>query len=132
VGCHVTRDTIAMRPTDLERLDAPYPAPPYTTRTQQATEAKSAIAEAAARLVQDGRLVLMDGGSTTVHAVLDEASLCHVGFVVEGRRVVIPTAFGRDGERLYLHGAPLSRMLTTLEVQRQPPRRHRQSGSGQR
>ena len=48
MGCHVTRDTIAMRPTDFERLDAPYPAPPYTTRTQQATEAKSAIAEAAA------------------------------------------------------------------------------------
>src|SRR5438045_3928436 len=30
------------------------PAPPYATRTRQATEAKSAIAEAAARLVQDG------------------------------------------------------------------------------
>jgi hypothetical protein len=48
MGRHVTRDTIAMRPTDFERLDAPYPAPPYTTRTQQATGAKSAIAEAAA------------------------------------------------------------------------------------
>lgn len=50
----------------------------------------------------------------TVHQILDEAFLCHVGFVSEGCPVVIPTAYGRDGERLYLHGAPLSRMLTTL------------------
>jgi len=27
---------------------------------------------------------------TTVHAVLDEAVLCHVGFVVDGRPVVLP------------------------------------------
>ena len=50
----------------------------------------------------------------TVHQILDEGFLCHVGFVSEGYPVVIPTAYGRDGERLYLHGAPLSRMLTTL------------------
>ena len=68
----------------------------------------------------------------TVHAVLDEASQCHVDFVVEGSPVVIPTAFGRGGERLYLRDAPLSRMLSTLAVQRKPPRRHRQNGSGQR
>jgi DeoR/GlpR family transcriptional regulator of sugar metabolism len=46
------------------------PAPPYAARIQQATEAKSAIAEAAARLVQDGQLVLMDGGSTTLQLAL--------------------------------------------------------------
>jgi len=63
----------------------------------------------------------------TVHAVLDEASQCHVDFVVEGPPVVI-----RGGERLYLRGAPLSRMLSTLAVQRQPSRRHRQNGSGKR
>lgn len=44
--------------------------PPYVVRTQQATEAKSAIAEAAARLVRDGQLVLMDGGSTTLQLAL--------------------------------------------------------------
>lgn len=49
-----------------------------------------------------------------VHAILDEGFICHVGFVHEGAPVVIPTAYGRDGERLYLHGSAASRMLRTL------------------
>jgi hypothetical protein len=69
---------------------------------------------------------------TPLHPVFDEASLCHVGFVVRGRRVVIPTAFGRAGQTLYLYGAPLSRMLAALEIQRQPARWHRQNGNRQR
>ena len=50
----------------------------------------------------------------TVHAILDEAVYCHVGFAVEGQPYVIPTAFGRDGETVYLHGSAASRMLKTL------------------
>jgi nitroimidazol reductase NimA-like FMN-containing flavoprotein (pyridoxamine 5'-phosphate oxidase superfamily) len=46
-----------------------------------------------------------------VHAILDEAFLCHIGFVDDGAPVVIPTAFGRDGEKLYFHGSAASRML---------------------
>lgn len=40
-----------------------------------------------------------------VHAVLDEATLCHVGFVVDGEPVVLPQLHARVGERLYLHGS---------------------------
>jgi uncharacterized protein len=50
----------------------------------------------------------------TIDAILDEALVCHVGFVHEGRPVVIPTIHGHERERIYLHGSPLSRMLTTL------------------
>ncbi|MNT24022.1 Pyridoxamine 5'-phosphate oxidase [compost metagenome] len=49
-----------------------------------------------------------------VNAILDEGLLCHVGFVVDGLPFVIPTAYWRIGDRIYLHGAPVSRMLTQL------------------
>jgi nitroimidazol reductase NimA-like FMN-containing flavoprotein (pyridoxamine 5'-phosphate oxidase superfamily) len=39
-----------------------------------------------------------------VHAILDEASLCHVAVVVDGRPRVLPTLHWRSGERLYIHG----------------------------
>src|SRR5882762_8278018 len=50
----------------------------------------------------------------TVFKILDEAFVCHVGFVVEGQPYVIPTNYGRVGEKLYLHGSAASRMLRTL------------------
>ncbi len=40
-----------------------------------------------------------------VHAVLDEAVVCHVGFVVDGRPVVLPQLHARVGDVLYLHGS---------------------------
>lgn len=52
-----------------------------------------------------------------VHSILDEGLICHVGFAVNGQPVVIPTAYGRIGDRLYLHGSPASRMLRTLKEQ---------------
>lgn len=50
----------------------------------------------------------------TVYDILDEGFVCHVGFVSDGNPVVIPTAYGRVGDTLYLHGARASRMLKTL------------------
>ncbi len=50
-----------------------------------------------------------------VNQILDEAFLCHVGFVAEGQPYVIPTSYGRDGNVLYIHGSPASRMLRHLE-----------------
>ncbi|MFI8007283.1 pyridoxamine 5'-phosphate oxidase family protein [Streptomyces sp. NPDC086010] len=49
----------------------------------------------------------------TVHAILDAAYLCHLGFVRDGAPVVLPTLFGRIGERLYVHGSTGSRPLRT-------------------
>lgn len=50
----------------------------------------------------------------TIEAILDGALVSHVGFVHEGRPVVIPTLHARLGDRLYLHGSAASRMLGTL------------------
>ncbi|WUS95886.1 pyridoxamine 5'-phosphate oxidase family protein [Streptomyces sp. NBC_00708] len=47
----------------------------------------------------------------TVHSILDDAYLCHLGFVRDGAPVVLPTLFGRVGERLYVHGSTGSRPL---------------------
>jgi len=50
----------------------------------------------------------------TIYAILDEAIVCHVGFVADGQPYVIPTGFARIGEDLYVHGSAASRMLRTL------------------
>jgi uncharacterized protein len=51
----------------------------------------------------------------TIDSILDEALICHVGFVVDGRPFVIPTIHARDGDNLYIHGSPGSRMLRTTK-----------------
>ena len=40
-----------------------------------------------------------------VHAVLDEALVCHVGYLNQGAPLVLPTLHVRVGETLYLHGS---------------------------
>lgn len=41
----------------------------------------------------------------TVHGILDEALICHVGYVNDDRPVVLPTTHARLGETLYVHGS---------------------------
>ena len=50
----------------------------------------------------------------TVANILDEGLVCHVGFVVNEQPYVIPTAYGRLGDRVYIHGAGASRMMRSL------------------
>jgi uncharacterized protein len=50
----------------------------------------------------------------TVHAILDEGFVGHVAFCVDGQPYAIPMLYARDGEQLFLHGSPLSRMLQGL------------------
>ena len=52
----------------------------------------------------------------TIDSILDAGFLAHVGFCLDGQPFVIPTLYGRDGERLYLHGSAASRMLRELET----------------
>jgi nitroimidazol reductase NimA-like FMN-containing flavoprotein (pyridoxamine 5'-phosphate oxidase superfamily) len=40
-----------------------------------------------------------------IDAVLDEALICHLGYVVDGAPVVVPTIHARHGDVLYLHGS---------------------------
>jgi hypothetical protein len=50
----------------------------------------------------------------TVYRILDEGLVCHVGFIAEGRPVVIPTGYARKDDTLYIHGSTASRMLRAL------------------
>lgn len=38
-------------------------------------------------------------------ALLDSVLVCHLGLVLDGAPVVLPTGYGRDGDTLYLHGS---------------------------
>src|SRR5438309_5169 len=51
-----------------------------------------------------------------IDAILDEALICHVGFVQDGQPYVIPTIHAREEDTLYLHGSPGSRMLRTVKT----------------
>jgi nitroimidazol reductase NimA-like FMN-containing flavoprotein (pyridoxamine 5'-phosphate oxidase superfamily) len=48
----------------------------------------------------------------TVDAILDEGIVCHVGLLTDkGFPVVIPLAYGRVGDVVYLHGSAASRLF---------------------
>jgi uncharacterized protein len=49
-----------------------------------------------------------------IHCVLDEGMIAHVGFEADGRPVVVPMAYGRIGDRLYIHGAKAARFAKTM------------------
>ncbi|MGW4158886.1 pyridoxamine 5'-phosphate oxidase family protein [Streptomyces sp. NPDC004788] len=44
-------------------------------------------------------------------AVLGAGFLCHLGVVVDGAPMVVPTVYGVDGDRFYVHGSVASRSL---------------------
>lgn len=50
----------------------------------------------------------------TIYKILDEAFICHIGFSVNGQTFVIPTAYGRVGDTLYVHGSAASRMMREM------------------
>ena len=50
----------------------------------------------------------------TVNGILDEGLICHLGFVDEEQPFVIPTAYARVGDVLYVHGSASNRALRVL------------------
>jgi nitroimidazol reductase NimA-like FMN-containing flavoprotein (pyridoxamine 5'-phosphate oxidase superfamily) len=48
------------------------------------------------------------------YAILDEALVCHVGIVVDGSPVVMPTTHWRVGDRLFFHGGHASRLAKVM------------------
>jgi len=67
------------------------------------------------RVVREPQRAVYD--CATVHQILDEGFLCHVGFVAssDAQPYVIPTSYGRAGDVLYIHGSAASRMLRNLD-----------------
>jgi uncharacterized protein len=52
----------------------------------------------------------------TIFAILDAGLICHVGYVVDGEPLVTPTAYWREGRRLYWHGSSAGRMTAAQAV----------------
>ena len=52
----------------------------------------------------------------TIYQILDEALICHVGFVDNGQPYVIPINFARVADTIILHGAKASRLLKHVEA----------------
>lgn len=87
---------------NLPRMETPQPAPDADALTPTGRTTLK-------RLPERGRF-----DRATVHAILDEALICHLGFVHDGQPFVVPTIHARVGETVYVHGAVASRMLRTL------------------
>lgn len=51
----------------------------------------------------------------TIHPILDEALFCTVSFAVDGQPMAIPTAFARQGDKLYIHGSVGSHFIRAIE-----------------
>ena len=50
----------------------------------------------------------------TIDAILDEGRFAHVGIATDGQPFVIPMLYARNGDQIYLHGSPLSRLNKNL------------------
>jgi nitroimidazol reductase NimA-like FMN-containing flavoprotein (pyridoxamine 5'-phosphate oxidase superfamily) len=71
------------------------------------------VSSARTRVVREPHRGVYD--RTTAYEILDEGFICHVGFVADGQPFVIPTAYGRVTDNLYIHGSAASRMLRNLD-----------------
>jgi uncharacterized protein len=62
------------------------------------------------RLSERGRTDRAD-----LYAVLDAGLVCHLGVIVDGYPVVLPTGYGRVGDTLYLHGSSANHALRAAD-----------------
>ncbi|MEQ9423091.1 MAG: pyridoxamine 5'-phosphate oxidase family protein [Cyclobacteriaceae bacterium] len=51
----------------------------------------------------------------TLYRILDAGFLCHLSFVLNDQPFIIPTLYGREDDKVYVHGATTSRMLVNLQ-----------------
>jgi nitroimidazol reductase NimA-like FMN-containing flavoprotein (pyridoxamine 5'-phosphate oxidase superfamily) len=80
--------------------------PQFLMPAPEAPSARTQVKRLPARGVYD---------RAAIHSILDATFICHIGFQAPaGHPVVIPTAFGRDGERVFVHGSAASHMLRSL------------------
>ena len=57
-----------------------------------------------------------DYDEAVVHQILDAGLVAQVGFIEDGAPLVVPMMYGRDGNRLFLHGARKARVIRMLEA----------------
>jgi len=52
----------------------------------------------------------------TLYSILDAGFVAHVSFVLDDQPFVIPMAYGRKGEKIYIHGATSSRLIKSIKT----------------
>lgn len=50
----------------------------------------------------------------TIYSILDATEICHIAFIYNNKPFVQPINFGRNGDKLYIHGAHTNRMTDAL------------------
>jgi nitroimidazol reductase NimA-like FMN-containing flavoprotein (pyridoxamine 5'-phosphate oxidase superfamily) len=63
---------------------------------------------------------LRERGATdrsALYDVLNAGLICHLGVIIDGSPVVLPTGYGRIGDTLYLHGSSANRAFQFAEDQ---------------
>lgn len=50
----------------------------------------------------------------TIYKILDDGIICHVSFIINGQPFIIPTAYARVADNLYIHGAKSNQMMNVL------------------
>src|ERR1700721_1822067 len=94
-------------------LSAPDPSATAVSSTDRSsTDLSSTGRTALHRHKERGRTDRKD-----LYAVLDAGLICHLGVTIDGVPVVLPTAYGRDGDRLYLHGSSANRSMLAADGQ---------------
>jgi len=53
-------------------------------------------------------------GRDEIYSILDESSLCHIGFAIGTQPYVIPVNYARRGDEILIHGSPAGRMVRAL------------------
>jgi len=49
-----------------------------------------------------------------INTILDATEICNIAFLVDGQPMVQPINFGRDGQKIYIHGAHQNRMTSAI------------------
>ncbi len=49
-----------------------------------------------------------------INGILDKAFLCNIGYIWDGKAIVIPMAYGRSDDKIYIHGSLKNRMMLSL------------------
>ncbi|ACZ42825.1 transcriptional regulator, DeoR family [Thermobaculum terrenum ATCC BAA-798] len=96
---------------------------PYSARQQQEPVVKAAIAEAAAKLVENGQVIILDGGTTTLQVAQHLPKDLHATVVTNSPPIAV--ALGEHpyvevvvlGGRLYKHGMSTVGAATLQEIQ---------------
>ena len=78
-----------------------------TTRTQPLSTTERTRLRRHSERAQTGR--------TALYQVLDAGMICHLGLVSNGSPLVLPTAYGRVGDTLYLHGSSANRAMLAAD-----------------